>query len=108
MYGIVRFASRGVNSTLPPEAPARRVTSSWEYRRWLSRLFPGRPNLGRLTEVVLEGEVGSAHTKAPRRGLHEVLVAGRDAELHGVEWISEAHRDAHVVAIQLLADRDVR
>ena len=40
--------------------------------------------------------------------LLKVVIAGLNPEMHCVERIRETHRDAHIVTIDLLAERDVR
>src|SRR5256885_11618750 len=65
-------------------------------------------NPGWLAVIPLECEVRRAHAEPPLRDLLEIVVTRLDLELHLVERIREANCDAHVVAIELLPDGDVR
>src|SRR3954464_658630 len=120
MYGIMRVASRGrddapsfwtIQKKTRPVSNTGRVLHVdlfrlREHRRWCLLLLR-QTYLGRLAVVPLEGQVRGAHTELPGGDLLEVVVPGPDPELHGVERILEPNRDAHVVAIELLPDRDV-
>src|SRR6266566_4840023 len=79
----------------------------WEHWRWLSRLLFRSTDLRRLPVVPLERHPRRAYAELARRDLGEVVVTGFDTELHRVEWIGEADRDAHVVAIELFPQCDV-
>src|ERR1043165_4948035 len=74
---------------------------------WCRLILLRRTNLGRLAVIPLEGEVRRPHAELPLRDLLEIVVARSDLELHLIERISEANRDTHVVAIELLPHGDV-
>ena len=78
-----------------------------EHRRRWRLILLGQTNLGRFAVIPLEGEVRRPHTEPAGSDLLEVVVTGLDPELERVERIGEANGDAHVVAIELLAQRDV-
>src|SRR5206468_9361470 len=78
-----------------------------EHRRRWRLILLRQTNLGRFAVIPLEGEVRRPHTEPAGGDLLEVVVTGLDPELERVERIGEANGDAHVVAIELLAQRDV-
>src|SRR4051794_40878842 len=89
-----------------PRFTCRSFSDLREDRRWRLLLLR-QTYLWRLAVVPLEGEVRGAHAELTGGDLLEVVVAGADPELHGVERILEPNRDAHVVAIELLSHCDV-
>src|SRR6266480_3554059 len=72
------------------------------------RLILWQTNFRRLSVIPLECHVGRPHTESPRGYLLEIVVTSLDPELHRVERILDAHCDAHVVTIELLAKREGR
>src|SRR5688572_15828591 len=75
-------------------------------RRW-SGVLRRRTKLRRLSKVVLEGEEGCPDAELPRRRLHDAGIASAYPESVGVERIREAHADARLVPVELLANREV-
>src|SRR5258706_3090168 len=79
-----------------------------ERRRRRRRLVLLRQtHLRRVSGIPLERHVRCSDSEMSVCDLLKVVIAGLNPEMHRVERIREAHRDAHVVTIDLLAKRDV-
>src|SRR5207253_8880140 len=86
--------------------PCPRALREYGLRRRLILLW--QTNLRCLPVIPLEREVRRSHAEPTSGDLLKVVVTRLDPELHRVEWIGEANRDTHVIAVELLAQRDVR
>src|SRR5215203_4180907 len=66
------------------------------------------PDARLLAVVVLERQVRRAVAEVALRDLRQRRCARLDAEPAGVEWILDAQADRCLVAVELLADGEVR
>src|SRR5689334_6359679 len=90
----------------PCRAPVFRTVLREDWL-WCRLILLRLTNARWLAVVPLECEVRRADTELPLRDLLQIVVTRFDLELHLIERVREANRDAHVVAIQLLPQCDV-
>src|SRR6266446_7656624 len=77
------------------------ATALREHRRRGLILLLGQTNLRRLSVVPLKRHVRRLYTEMSVRDLLQIVIAGLDPKMHRIERVGEAHRDAHVVSIDL-------
>src|SRR5687767_6602483 len=86
---------------LRPRRPTKPYASA-------ARLFRRHlPHLGRTPEVVLEGQEDEADVRVALRELDDLVVTSADLEAQRAERIVHAQRQRRLVAVQLLAQRDI-